>query len=120
MPVRPRQFKGHPLRVDPFAVWIFRVVGNPERPEVDVLNVTDVVTLIDEDAAFDGVASDVANEVAGGADQYDALVGIEKTAIDDAHVLGVVRFDAWRVGGRRHDRLFPIRIFDHEPRDHRV
>ena len=81
VPVGAGQLEGDALRVDPFAVRIVGLVGHAERPEVDVLDVADVVALIHEDAALARIAGDVADQVPGGADQLDGLVGIEEAAV---------------------------------------
>ena len=63
MPVGAGQLEGDALRVHPFAVRIVRIVSHAERPEVDVLDMADVVALVHIDAALARVAGNIANQV---------------------------------------------------------
>ena len=117
MPVGAGQLERDPLRVYPFAVGFVGLVFHAKRPEMDVFDMADVVALVDEDAPFARVAGDIADQVAMGANQLDGLVGIQKATFRDAHVVGVVRFDAGRIGHRRHVGLLPLGILDDQAGD---
>ena len=89
VPIGATEFERNPLRVDPLAVRITRIVGDAERPEVDVLDVADIITFVDENTPLDRIAGDIADNVPMGANEFDPLVRIQEAAVADAHVFRV-------------------------------
>src|SRR5438105_3109094 len=100
MPVSAGKFERDSIGVHPFAERVVRVIAYAEWPEVDVLDMADVVALVHKDSALHRVAGDIADKMARGANEFDPLIWIEQAAVANGDVVGVLGINAGRVRRR--------------------